>query len=44
MNTIKYLIGCILSEEKHPLRNAPYKWIAIIAFPLALFLSWKWYR
>ncbi|WP_339243309.1 glycosyltransferase family A protein [Paenibacillus sp. FSL F4-0243] len=44
VNTIKYLIGCILSEEKHPLRNAPYKWIAIIAFPLALFLSWKWYR
>ncbi|MGG3940327.1 glycosyltransferase family 2 protein [Peribacillus psychrosaccharolyticus] len=44
LNTVKYLIGCILSKERHPIQNAPFKYIAIFAYPPALFLYWKWYR
>lgn len=44
LNTIRYLIGCILSREKHPIQNAPYKWLALLAYPPALLLYWKWYH
>ena len=44
LNTVKYQIGCILSEERHLIQNAPYKWIAIFAYFPALFSYWKWYR
>lgn len=44
INTIKFLIGCILSNEKHPIKKAPYKGIAILAYPLALLVFWKQYR
>jgi glycosyltransferase involved in cell wall biosynthesis len=44
LNTASYLIGCILSGEKKPIRNAPNKLLAIIAYPLAISLYFIRYR
>ena len=35
LSTVRYLIGCFLCKEQHPIKNAPDKWIAIFAYPLA---------
>ena len=36
ITSIKYMIGCILSKEKQPIKNAPYKLLAILACPPAI--------
>jgi len=43
LNTISYLIGCILSKENNPIINAPNKWIAIISYlPAYIFYRFKY--
>lgn len=43
-NTIKYIIGCILSREKQPIKNAPHKALAVLAYPPAILLCILRYR
>lgn len=38
-NTILYLVGCILSNTKHGVRNAPSPFLAVLAYPPAKLLS-----
>ena len=43
-HTILYMVGCKLSKEKHPLKRAPYKILAILAF-IPAELAWiKFYK
>jgi len=44
LNTIRYIIGCILSNDKHPIKNAPYKIFAILSYPPAIILYLLFYR
>ena len=37
-SSIKYMIGCILSNEKQSIMNAPYKILAILSYPPAIIL------
>jgi len=43
-NSIKYMIGCILSREKHPVKNSPHKILAVMAYLPALLLCFMRYR
>ncbi|MBN8193800.1 glycosyltransferase family 2 protein [Bacillus sp. NTK074B] len=43
-NSIKYMIGCILSKEKHPIKNAPDKGLALLAYPAAMLYCILHYR
>ncbi|EIM05715.1 glycosyl transferase family protein [Planococcus antarcticus DSM 14505] len=36
LNSIKYMVGCMLSKEKSPIKKAPEKLLAILAYPPAL--------
>lgn len=44
LNTIKYIIGCILSKEKHAIKNAPHKLLAVLAYPPAILICIIRYR
>lgn len=44
INSIKYMVGCILSKEKHPVKMAPYKLLAILAYPPAFLIFILRYR
>jgi glycosyltransferase involved in cell wall biosynthesis len=44
ITSIKYMIGCILSKEKQPIKNAPYKLLAILACPPAILICILRYR
>lgn len=44
LNTIRFLIGCILCKEQHPFLNAPNKLLAILSYIPAKILVWKWYK
>lgn len=43
-NSIKYMIGCILCKEKNPIRKAPNKGLALLAYPAAFLYCLKYYR
>ena len=43
-NTIRYMVGCILSKEEHPIKNAPYKVFATLAYLPALIICFLYYR
>lgn len=44
LNIIRYMIGCIISKEKHPIKNSPYKVLALLSYPPALVLYFLRYR
>ncbi|MBZ9636623.1 glycosyltransferase family 2 protein [Clostridium sp. FP1] len=44
LNSIRYMVGCILSKEKHKIKNAPYKNFAVLAYPPAILLYILRYR
>jgi len=44
INTIAYLVGCLLSNEKNPINKAPYKIMALLVFPLAKILYYFKYK
>lgn len=37
-NGIMYICGSIIAEDKNWLKNAPYKFVSIMAYPIALFV------
>ncbi|MCA1320223.1 glycosyltransferase family 2 protein [Bacillus tianshenii] len=42
INSIKYMVGCILSKEKHPIKNSSSKFLAVLAyFPALIYLNLK---
>lgn len=43
-NTIRYIIGCILSKEKYPFKKSPYKGLMLLAYPPAIILYFLRYR
>lgn len=43
-HTILYMVGCKLSKEKHPLKRAPYKTLAVLAFVPAELAWFKYYK
>lgn len=38
-STMKYMIGCLLSREKQPIKQAPYKGLAVLFFPVAVIFT-----
>jgi glycosyltransferase involved in cell wall biosynthesis len=44
INTTKYLVGCFLSKELYPIKNAPYKWLALLTYIPAKLVYWSRYR
>lgn len=43
-NTVGYLIGCLLCNEKQPIKMSPFPFLSVLAFPAAIVLFNKWYR
>lgn len=44
LNSIRYIIGCIISKEKNPIKNATYKVLALLAYPSAIVLYFLRYK